>query len=70
MTASNKFLDTLGKIVEGMNKCGFGSKDYRVAELDKPQEKTQPIQPMLPTQDDPLEEIDVSRKLENVRTNC
>lgn len=66
MTASNKFLDTLGKIVEGMNKCGFGSKDYRVAELDKPQEKTQPIQPMLPTQDDPLEEIDVSRKLENV----
>ncbi len=68
MTASNKFLETLGKIVEGMNKCGFGSKDYRVAEIDKSEEKTKTIQPMLSSQDDSLEEIDVSRKSENAIT--
>ena len=73
MTASNKFLDTLGKIVEGMNKCGFGNKDYRVAELDIPQEKAEIIQPTLSnhidsneTDNDSWETIDVSRKPDSI----
>ncbi|MBA2611909.1 MAG: DEAD/DEAH box helicase family protein [Bacteroidetes bacterium] len=32
LTASAKFLDTLDNIVKGMNKAGFSSKDYKVAE--------------------------------------
>lgn len=39
MTASNKFMDTLEKIVEGLNKAGFGSKDYKVAEIESLPEK-------------------------------
>lgn len=29
MTASNKFLDTLGSIVKGLNHAGFSARDYR-----------------------------------------
>lgn len=32
LTASSKFLDTLDSIVKGLNKSGFSSKDYKVAE--------------------------------------
>lgn len=32
LTASAKFLDTLDNIVKGLNKAGFSSKDYKVAE--------------------------------------
>lgn len=31
LTASGKFLETLGKIVTGLNKAGFSPKDYKVA---------------------------------------
>lgn len=32
LTASAKFLDTLDNIVKGLNKAGFSTKDYKVAE--------------------------------------
>ncbi|MCD6018198.1 MAG: type restriction protein res subunit [Bacteroidetes bacterium] len=32
LTASSKFLDTLDNIVKGLNKAGFSSKDFKVAE--------------------------------------
>jgi type III restriction enzyme len=33
LTASSKFLDTLDNIVKGLNKAGFSSRDFKVAEL-------------------------------------
>lgn len=32
LTASNKFLDTVQNVVEGLNRAGFSGKDYRIAE--------------------------------------
>ncbi|MFN8674119.1 MAG: DEAD/DEAH box helicase family protein [Candidatus Sericytochromatia bacterium] len=32
LTASSKFMETLSKIVEGLNKAGFSDKDYKIAE--------------------------------------
>jgi len=32
LTASSRFLDTLDNIVKGLNKAGFSSKDFKVAE--------------------------------------
>lgn len=32
LTASSKFLDTLDNIVKGLNKAGFSSRDFKVAE--------------------------------------
>lgn len=32
LTASNKFLDTVQNVVEGLNHAGFSSKDYRIAD--------------------------------------
>ncbi len=32
LTASGKFLDTLDKIVVGLNKAGFSAHDYKVAD--------------------------------------
>jgi type III restriction enzyme len=32
LTASSKFLDTLDNIVKGLNRAGFSSKDFKVAE--------------------------------------
>jgi type III restriction enzyme len=32
LTASSKFLDTLDNIVKGLNKAGFSSKDFKVAD--------------------------------------
>lgn len=41
-TSSNKFLQTLDKIVAGLNKAGFSAKDYRVKNSQKvEQEETQ-----------------------------
>jgi type III restriction enzyme len=33
LTASSKFLDTLDNIVKGLNKAGFSSRDFKVAEV-------------------------------------
>ena len=32
LTASNKFLDTVQNVVEGLNRAGFSGKDYRISE--------------------------------------
>lgn len=32
LTASNKFLDTVQNVVEGLNRAGFSGKDYRIAD--------------------------------------
>ena len=32
LTASVKFMDTLQNIVQGLNRAGFSSKDYKVAD--------------------------------------
>ncbi len=49
LTASSKFMETLQKIVEGLNKSGFSSKDYKVAEnlLQEENNKDKPIQQVL-----------------------
>ena len=46
LTASNKFLDTVQNVVEGLNRAGFSSKDYRIAENQVEENVTPP----LPTQ--------------------
>ncbi|WP_294957964.1 DEAD/DEAH box helicase family protein [uncultured Fibrobacter sp.] len=44
LTASNKFLDTVQNVVEGLNRAGFSGKDYRIADTqvvnDLPSEAT------------------------------
>lgn len=50
LTASSKFMETLQKIVEGLNKAGFSSKDYKVSEkiiLEDENKTENPIQQML-----------------------
>ena len=32
LTASNKFLDTVQNVVDGLNRAGFSGKDYRIAD--------------------------------------
>lgn len=39
LTSSSKFQDTLKKIVDGLNKAGFSSKDYKVAEKINEEQK-------------------------------
>lgn len=41
-TSSNNFLNTLGKIIEALNKSGFSRKDYRIKEEQKIQD-TEPV---------------------------
>lgn len=69
-TASNKFMDTLDKVVKGLNRAGFSDRDYRAfIETDIATETTTSAHPDLfapppeqpavyPSQD---EEIDVDR---------
>ena len=69
-TASNKFMDTLDKVVKGLNRAGFSDRDYRAfVETDIVNEPTNQAHPDLftpppvppaeyPSQD---EEIDVER---------
>lgn len=40
LTASSKFNQTLENIVKGLNKAGFSSKDYKVADPEKAIDKT------------------------------
>jgi type III restriction enzyme len=75
LTASSKFLDTLDSIVKGLNKSGFSSKDYKVAdtvELSRtPSTSVDPLNQLLftpiqitnanDTNDDLLDDIDISR---------
>jgi len=76
LTASSKFLDTLDSIVKGLNKSGFSSKDYKVAESETSKITSSQIDPLsqlllIPTQtdkpsdtsDDFLDDIDISRIL-------
>lgn len=51
LTASSKFNQTLENIIKGLNKAGFSSKDYKVAEvLDlTPEVAIQPITPKVET---------------------
>jgi type III restriction enzyme len=50
LTASSKFLDTLGNIVKGLNKAGFSDKDYKLADKTEMEVKnpTNPQQPLFP----------------------
>lgn len=44
LTASNKFLDTVQNVVEGLNRAGFSSKDYRIVENQVMENVTPPVQ--------------------------
>ena len=55
LTASAKFLDTLDNIVKGLNKAGFSSKDFKVAETIE--EETKP-------ETSALDELLISSKLD------
>ncbi|MGN6568402.1 MAG: DEAD/DEAH box helicase [Flavipsychrobacter sp.] len=44
LTASSRFMDTLGNIVKGLNKAGFSEKDYKLAELEMTEETKRQIQ--------------------------
>jgi len=75
LTASSKFLDTLDSIVKGLNKSGFSSKDYKVAETAESSNaplavvdplsqlvfNTPPAADALTPENDTLDDIDVSR---------
>jgi type III restriction enzyme len=45
LTASSKFLDTLDNIVKGLNKAGFSSRDFKVAEtiIEEVKPNTDPL---------------------------
>jgi len=38
-TASNRFMDTLDKVVKGLNRAGFSDRDYRAVQDITPEEK-------------------------------
>lgn len=47
-TASNKFMDTLDKVVKGLNRAGFSDRDYRAFDGSVlPVEPTKPVHPDL-----------------------
>ncbi|GAB2796285.1 type III restriction enzyme [Hymenobacter luteus] len=72
LTASSKFLETLDKIVVGLNKAGFSARDYKVADPAALAPKPDPLAtfvqaplnfdaPPAPTAADDLADIDVRR---------
>jgi len=74
LTASSKFLDTLDSIVKGLNKSGFSSKDYKIAEaaesIIKPTTPADPLNQLLfntsnnneaSPEIDELDDIDITR---------
>jgi type III restriction enzyme len=71
LTASSKFLTTLDNIVKGLNKAGFSSKDYRLADpiqLEEGKKQEEAIQLSILTGekdkepiDDLISDIDTSR---------
>lgn len=72
LTASAKFLDTLGNIVKGLNKAGFSGKDFKAPEKMMLEEKSLgPLEELVSaTTDGPAElfEIDV-KKIESRRND-
>jgi type III restriction enzyme len=58
LTASSKFLDTLDNIVKGLNKAGFSSKDFKVAEtiVEDIKPNTDPLTELSAVQELPLDE--------------
>ena len=70
LTASSKFLDTLDNIVKGLNRAGFSSKDFKVAEpvMEEITGKTDDLESLTETPQLPFDEkeneIDVSRILD------
>lgn len=72
LTASSKFLETLDKIVVGLNKAGFSARDYKVADAATLAPKPDPLAtfvqaplnfdaPAAPAAADDLADIDVRR---------
>ena len=69
LTASEKFLDTLGNIVKGLNKAGFSDKDYKLADPAMLEEckKQDPLQQLTAfpanreTVEDITDDIDTTR---------
>lgn len=71
LTASSKFLSTLDNIVKGLNKAGFSSKDYRLADeaqLEEGKKQEELVQLSLlsglenrESSNDILADIDISR---------
>lgn len=67
LTASSKFLQTLDNIVKGLNRAGFSSKDYKVADPEKlgitppqqpQQEPEQPVTNLFGSDDNTEKESD------------
>lgn len=74
ITSSANFYDTLDKIVEGLNYAGFGSKDYRISDIESG-ETTEPAKS--PTQitisdltsgEEELPEVDIDALKAKVET--
>lgn len=73
LTASAKFLDTLDSIVKGLNKAGFSSKDFKVAEavLEEVKSTTESLNELIEApqlvfeeqEKDIVDDIDVDRIL-------
>jgi len=70
LTASTKFMDTLESIVQGLNRAGFSSRDYKISESQIVQtvETDHPAEQLNLQYDDPdaeagsiADEIDISR---------
>jgi type III restriction enzyme len=61
LTASAKFLDTLDNIVKGLNKAGFSTKDFKLADIAMLEEakKEEPLIQLtaFPTKEDASEDI-------------
>ena len=57
LTASNKFLDTVQNVVEGLNRAGFSSKDYRIADTQVINNDSPSVAPAAPSPVDLLTPI-------------
>ena len=49
LTASNKFLDTVQNVVEGLNRAGFSGKDYRIADTQVVNNDSLGVAPVAPS---------------------
>lgn len=57
LTASNRFRETLDKVVKGLNRAGFSDRDYRVVEDVVDQKKPSDIHPELELKVPPIDPV-------------
>lgn len=63
LTASNKFLDTVQNVVEGLNRAGFSGKDYRIADTQVINNDSPSVAPVAPPPVDLLSPVSLETQV-------